>query len=142
MKKWLAPIFGFVPFLYGILATFSALKMPSAVFITGSILAILFLLLWWQLAKIANFYILNPILTVLYMHIPGIVAITLLTVNTALEGIFLPEWLLNICLLYIMPTASLGAYLAPTPYVLYFICLLFSVCAAYLGCIAKRRHVK
>lgn len=142
MNKWLAPVFSLVPFLYGMLATYSTIRMPSAAFIMWPLLGAVFLLLWCQLAKIANFHLCNQKLTVLYMHIPGMLVFTLLAVNTALKGTFITGWFLDLLLLYIMPVFALAKFLAPNPYFLYAICLFFMVCAAYLGCNSKRRQVK
>ncbi len=142
MKKWLAPIFSIIPFLYGVLVTQSTLRMPAAAFIMGPLLGVVFLVLWCQLAKIANFHLCNQKLTLLYMHIPGIIAFALLAINTAFQGTILPDWLLDLLLYYLMPAFNLAKFLAPNPYILYVLCLLFMVCSAYLGCNSKRRSVK
>lgn len=146
MKKWLAPIFGFVPFLYGLLVTFSVSIMPDeATFITGPILSAVFLIMWCQLAKIANYQLLNTKKTILYMHIPGILVFTVLCVNAALPQPFLSGWFASLLLYYQMPVLPLAYYItliAPSIYLVYAVSIIFMLCSAYLGCTSKRRHVK
>ena len=68
MKKWLAPIFGFIPFVYGMLATITTNNLPAeAALIMGPVMAAVFLVMWNRLAKIANFHIRNDKKTILYM---------------------------------------------------------------------------
>lgn len=146
MKKWLAPIFGFVPFLYGVLVTFSVSMMPGeATIIVGPILAAVFLVMWCQLAKIANYRLANTKLTILYMHIPGILVYGILSINAALPQPFLTGWFASLLLYYQMPVLPLAYYItliAPSVYLVYVISLVFMVCSAYFGCNSKRRQVK
>lgn len=146
MKKWLAPIFGFIPFLYGILSTFSVNVMPAeAAFIMGPVLAAVFLVMWCQLAKIANFHLCSEKKTLLYMHIPGILVFLILFMNAAAQEPFLFGWFQDLLLYYLMPVLPLGLLLnlfVQNVYFVYAVTMVFMFCAAYLGCNSKRRHVK
>ena len=109
MKKWLAPIFGFIPFVYGVLATYSTnILPPEAAFIMGPVLAAAFLLMWNRLAKIANFHICNDKKTILFMHIPGILVFTILCMNAAAQEPFLFGWFRDLLLYYLMPVLPLS----------------------------------
>ena len=146
MKKWLAPIFGFVPFAYGILATYSTNILPAeAAFLMGPILAAAFLLIWNRLAKIANFHLCSDKKTILYMHIPGILVFTVLMVNAAAQEPFLFGWVQNLFLYYLMPVLPLSLLLSlfvQNVFFVYAVTILFMLCAAYMGCHSKRRYVK
>lgn len=146
MKKWLAPIFGFIPFVYGVLATIGTNSLPAeAAFIMGPVMAAVFLVMWNRLAKIANFHICNDKKTILYMHIPGIIVFAILCMNAAATEPFLFGWFQNILLYYLMPVLPLSLLLSifvQNVYFVYAVTMVFMVCAAYLGCNSKRRYVK
>ena len=146
MKEWLAPIFGFIPFLYGILATYSTnILPPEMAFITGPLLAAAFLLMWNRLAKIANFHLANDKKTLLYMHIPGILVFIILALNAAAQVPFLTGWFQDLLLYYLMPVIPLSLLLSlfvQNVYFVYAVTLVFMLCAAYMGCHSKRRYVK
>ena len=146
MKKYLAPIFGFIPFVYGALATFSVNALPAeAAFLVGPVLAAAFLLMWNRLAKIANFHLLNAKKTVLYMHIPGFLVLVIFCMNTAAQEPFLFGWFQNVLLYYMVPVLPLSLLLSlfvQNVYFVYTITILFMLCAAYMGCNSKRRYVK
>ncbi len=144
MKKWLAPIFGFFPFIYGYLMTFCINILPeNSTFLIMPILSALFLVMWCQLAKIANFHLCDQRLTMLFMHIIGLLVFSLLCIDALLP--FLSPWIVNLLLFYIMPTMPVGmmvGLLAGSDIIVYMLCLLFMVVSAYLGCNSKRRKVK
>lgn len=146
MKKWLAPIFGFVPFAYGVLATYSTNILPAeAALIMGPVLAAVFLLIWNRLAKIAHFHLCSDKKTLLYMHIPGIAVFIILCMNAAAQEPFLFGWFQNLLLYYLMPVLPLSLLLSlfvQNVYFVYAVTLVFMLCAAYLGCHSKRRYVK
>ena len=146
MKKWLAPIFGFIPFVYGVLATYSTnILPPEAAFIMGPVLAAAFLLMWNRLAKIANFHICNDKKTILFMHIPGILVFTILCMNAAAQEPFLFGWFQDLLLYYLMPVLPLSlliSILVQNVYFVYAVTMVFMLCAAYMGCNSKRRYVK
>lgn len=146
MKKWLAPIFGFIPFAYGLLATITTNNLPAeAAFIMGPVLAAVFLIMWNRLARIANFHLCSDKQTVLYMHIPGILVLIILCINAAATEPFLFGWFQNILLYYLMPVLPLSLLLSlfvQNVYFVYAVTMVFMVCAAYLGCNSKRRYVK
>lgn len=146
MKKWLAPIFGFIPFVYGVLATIATNALPAeAALIMGPVMAAVFLVMWNRLAKIANFHLCNDKMTILYMHIPGILVFIILCMNAAATEPFLFGWFQDILLYYLMPVLPLSLLLSifvQNVYFVYAVTIVFMVCAAYLGCNSKRRHVK
>ena len=146
MKKWLAPIFGFIPFVYGVLATYSTnILPPEAAFIMGPVLAAAFLLMWNRLAKIANFHLCNEKKTILYMHIPGILVFTILCMTAAAQEPFLFGWFQDLLLYYLMPVLPLSLLISifvQNVYFVYAVTMVFMLCAAYMGCNSKRRYVK
>ena len=146
MKKWLAPVFGFIPFIYGILATYSTNILPAeAAFLMGPVLGATFLVMWNRLAKIANFHLCNEKKTILYMHIPGILVIVVLCMNAAATEPFLYGWFQTVLLYYLMPVLPLSLLLSlflQNVYFVYAITILFMLCAAYMGCNSKHRYVK
>lgn len=146
MKKWLAPIFGFIPFVYGVLATIATNALPAeAALIMGPVMAAVFLVMWNRLSKIANFHLCNDKMTILYMHIPGILVFIILCMNAAATEPFLFGWFQDILLYYLMPVLPLSLLLSifvQNVYFVYAVTMVFMVCAAYLGCNSKRRHVK
>lgn len=146
MKKWLAPIFGFIPFAYGVLATIATNALPAeAALIMGPVMAAVFLVMWNRLAKIANFHICNDKKTILYMHIPGILVFTILCMNAAATEPFLFGWFQDLLLYYLMPVLPLSLLLSifvQNVYFVYAVTMVFMVSAAYLGCNSKRRYVK
>ena len=146
MKKWLAPIFGFIPFVYGVLATIATNALPAeAALIMGPVMASVFLVMWNRLAKIDNFHLCNDKMTILYMHIPGILVFIILCMNAAATEPFLFGWFQDILLYYLMPVLPLSLLLSifvQNVYFVYAVTIVFMVCAAYLGCNSKRRHVK
>ena len=146
MKKWLAPLFGFVPFLYGILATYSInILSAGAAFIMGPVLSVVFLVLWNRLAKIANFHLCSEKKTLLYMHIPGILVVAILLMNAAAQEPFLYGFFQNFLLYYLMPVLPISLLLSmvvQSVYFVYAVTIFFMLCAAYLGCNSKRRYVK
>ncbi len=146
MKKWLAPIFGFIPFVYGVLATITTNSLPAEVaLIMGPVMAAVFLVMWNRLAKIANFHICNDRKTILYMHIPGILVFTILCMNAAATEPFLFGWFQDILLYYLMPVLPLSLLLSifvQNVYFVYAVTMVFMLCAAYMGCNSKRRYVK
>lgn len=146
MKKYLAPIFGFIPFVYGVLATYSTnILPPEAAFIMGPVLAAAFLLMWNRLAKIANFHICNDKKTILFMHIPGILVFAILCMNAAAQEPFLFGWFQDLLLYYLMPVLPLSlliSILVQNVYFVYAVTMVFMLCAAYMGCNSKRRYVK
>lgn len=146
MKKWLAPIFGFIPFVYGMLATITTNNLPAeAALIMGPVLAAVFLVMWNRLARIANFHLCNEKKTVLYMHIPGFLVFAILCMNAAATDPFLFGWFQNILLYYLMPVLPLSLLLSlfvQNVYFVYAITILLMLCAAYMGCVSKRRYVK
>ena len=146
MKKWLAPIFGFIPFAYGVLATIATNSLPAeAALIMGPVMAALFLVMWNRLAKISNFHICNDKKTILYMHIPGILVFTILCMNAAATEPFLFGWFQDLLLYYLMPVLPLSLLLSlfvQNVYFVYAVTMVFMVSAAYLGCNSKRRYVK
>lgn len=146
MKKWLAPVLGFMPFLYGFLMTIAInLFFAGSAPVMGPVLSVLFLVLWSALAKAANYRLLNTKKVLLYMHIPGIAVIFMLALNAVLGQSFLPVWLEYLLLYYMMPTLPISymlIFLFNNVYIIYAMSLLFMVCAAYMGCNTKRRRVK
>ena len=146
MKKWLAPLFGFIPFIYGILATYSTNILPAeAAFLMGPVLGAAFLVMWNRLAKIANFHLCNEKKTILYMHIPGILVFVILCMNAAATEPFLYGWFQTVLLYYLMPVLTLSLLLSlfvQNVYFVYAATILFMLCAAYMGCNSKRRYVK
>ena len=146
MKKWLAFAFSFIPFIYGILATYSINILPAeAAFIMGPVLAAAFLLMWNRLAKIAHFHLSNDKKTLLYMHIPGIIVFVILCINAAAQEPFIYGWFQDLLLYYLMPVLPVSLLLSifvQNVYFVYAITIFFMLCAAYMGCHSKRRHVK
>lgn len=146
MKKWLAFAFSFIPFLYGILATFCTNNLPAeAAFIIGPVLAAAFLLMWSRLAKVANFHLCNCKKTILFMHIPGIIVFAILYLNAAAQEPFLFGWFQNLLLYYLVPVLPISLLLSlfvQNVYFVYAITIIFMLCAAYMGCHSKRRYVK
>ena len=146
MKKWLAPIFGFIPFVYGVLATVTTNSLPAeAALIMGPVMAAVFLVMWNRLAKIANFHICNDKKTILYMHIPGILVFTILCMNAAATEPFLFGLFQDVLLYYLMPVLPLSLLLSifvQNVYFVYAVTMVFMLCAAYMGCNSKRRYVK
>ena len=146
MKKWLAPVFGFVPFLYGVLATYGINTLGAgAAFIMGPVLSVVFLVLWNRLAKIANFHLCSQKKTLLYMHIPGILVVVILCMNALAQEPFLFGFFQNLLLYYLIPVLPVSLLLSlfvQNVFFVYAITLFFMLCAAYMGCTSKRRHVK
>ena len=146
MKKWLAPIFGLVPFAYGIFATFSMNAMPAEIaFFTGPILSAVFLVLWSRLAKIANYHLDNQVKTILYMHIPCFLVIIIMLMNAAAQEPFvfgLFETILSYYLMPVLPLCLMLSLFTQNVYFVYASLLIFMLSAAYLGCNSKRRYVR